>query len=100
MIYDHFDRTGQTPTTSAPSVADLIDAFAAYAGRGRDIVFIGISSEMSSTCQNAMLAAREFSDVVIRVVDSRNLSSGVGLLAARAAERSLCGHARPMRSPR
>lgn len=91
MIYDHFDRTGQTPTTSAPSVADLTDAFAAYAGRGRDIVFIGISSEMSSTCQNAMLAAREFSDVVIRVVDSRNLSSGVGLLAARAAERSLAG---------
>lgn len=91
MIFDHFDRTGQTPTTSAPSVADLVDAFTPYAGQGRDIVFIGISSEMSGTCQNALLAAQEFPGVTIRVVDSRNLSSGIGLLAARAAERALAG---------
>ena len=85
-IFTHFDKTKQTPTTSAPSVQDFIEVFTPYAREGRDVVFIGISSEMSATCQNAMIAALEFSDITIRVVDSRNLSSGIGLLAVRAAE--------------
>ncbi|OPY92085.1 MAG: Fatty acid-binding protein [Syntrophaceae bacterium PtaU1.Bin231] len=85
-IFEHFDKTQRTPTTSAASVQDFVDAFGPYARQGRDIVFIGISSEMSATCQNALLAAREFPGVTIRVADSRNLSSGIGLLVIKAAE--------------
>lgn len=94
-IYAHFERTQQTPTTSAPSVQDLIDAFRPYAREGRDIVFFCISSEMSATYQNALLAAREFPDVTIRVVDSRSLSSGIALLASRAAEEAQAGLSAP-----
>jgi len=53
------------------------------------VVFIGISSELSSTCQNAKIAADEFPEGRIVVIDSRNLSTGIGLLvlqAVRAAE--------------
>ena len=90
-IFAHFDRMQQTPTTSAPSVQDFTDFFAPYARQKRDIVFIGISADMSATCQNAMLAAREFPDVTIRVVDSRSLSSGIGLLVIKAAQFSADG---------
>lgn len=90
-IFAHFDRTQQTPTTSAPSVQDFADFFAPYARQKKDIVFIGISADMSATCQNAMLAAREFPDVTIRVVDSRSLSSGIGLLVVKAAQLSSDG---------
>lgn len=85
-IFEYFDRTQCTPTTSAPSVQDFLDFFGPYAAQGRDIVFFSISSEMSASFQNAALAAREFPGVRIRVVDSRSLSSGIALLAARAAE--------------
>jgi DegV family protein with EDD domain len=85
-IFAYFDQTQCTPTTSAPSVQDFVDFFSPYAAQGRDIVFFGISSEMSASCQNAALAAREFPGVRIRVVDSRNLSAGIALLAVKAAE--------------
>ena len=90
-IFEYFDRTQSTPTTSAPSVHDFIEIFGPCARQGRDIVFFCISSEMSSSCQNARLAAVEFPGATIRVVDSRSLSSGIGLLAVKAAELAEAG---------
>ena len=48
---------------------------------------IDISSELSCTCQNAVLAAQELAEQgQIHVVDSRQLSTGGGLLALRGAK--------------
>ena len=86
-----FDRTGRTPTTAACSMADCYDAFSRYRGQGRDIIFISISSEMSSSLHNARLAADELPDMRIYPVDSRSLSGGIGLQVVRAAELALEG---------
>jgi len=75
-------RTGQLPKTSAPSIADFVEFFS-----GRDeIVFIGISEKLSGTQQSAILAVQELKNRKIFVVDSKNLSTGIGLLALSAAD--------------
>ena len=78
-IYEYVDKTGSLPFTSAVNVADYMDMFSRLLGEGYDgIVHFNISSEFSSSYQNACVAAAEFENVY--VVDSRSLSSGQGLV--------------------
>ena len=84
FIYEHYEKTGQLPKTSAVNLVDFEDFFAAETAKGNAVVLFTISSDMSSTCNNARLAAENFKDVY--VVDTRNLSTGGGLLVVTAAE--------------
>ncbi len=90
-VIDYCERTKETPKTAASSVGDLIEAFRPHAEAGRDIVFLSISAHMSAENQNARIAAKEFPGRVIRCVDSRSLSTGVGLLVVEAAKRAEAG---------
>lgn len=85
------EKTKQTPKTAATSQLDFYELFKPYAEAGRDIVFIGISAEMSAQVQNAVTAAQELPDRTIRCIDSQNLSTGIGLLVIEAAERAQQG---------
>ena len=84
MIYANYEKTGQLPKTSAVNLADFEDFFEEYTAQGYSIVVFTISSDMSSAYHNAHLAAEDFDNVY--VVDTRNLSTGGGLLVATAAE--------------
>jgi DegV family protein with EDD domain len=84
FIYAHYEKTGQLPKTSAVNLVDFEDFFSAETAKGNAVVLFTISAEMSSTCNNARLAAENFEDVY--VVDTRNLSTGGGLLVITAAE--------------
>ena len=84
MIYAHYEEKGELPKTAAPNVADFCDFFEKYTSEGYDIVLFTISAEMSSTFNNARLASEEFDGVY--AVDTRNLSTGGGLVLIRAAE--------------
>ena len=54
---------------------------------GLDIVHIDISADLSCTCQNALVAVAELeAGDRIHVVDSRQLSTGGGLLALQGAK--------------
>lgn len=75
-----------TPKTAAVSVVDFTRFFSPFIQQGQAVVYIGISSEISSTVQNARLAAQEFAPGQVEVVDSLNLSTGIGYLALEAAE--------------
>ncbi len=75
-----------TPKTAAVSAVEFTQFFASFIQDGRDVVYIGISSELSSTVQNARLAAQEFEDGRVEVVDSLNLSTGIGYLVLEAAK--------------
>lgn len=88
-LYRKVDAGGVLPKTTAPSPADFIDIFRPYIERGETIVYISLSSKLSATYQNALIAAEEFPRGRIHVIDSLNLCSGIGLLvmkAVRAAE--------------
>ena len=86
-IFQFVKTSNQLPKTSAISIGEYEDIFGKYISEGYTIIHINISSELSSSHQNACLAAEGLGNVY--VVDSRNLSSGSGhlvLLAAAMAE--------------
>ena len=70
--------------TSAVSIGEYEQIFAALKEKGFDIVHIALSSKISSTHQNAAAAAKIFKGVY--VVDSLNLSAGMGLLCVYASQ--------------
>ena len=86
QIYDWSDAHKTTPKTSAPSLAEAIDLFRPYIEKKREIVCFSISGSMSTSGNVMRLAAEELeaSDLVT-VVDSANLSTGIGLLVIEAA---------------
>ena len=90
-IFEWSDRTGQTPKTAAPSLADFQDLFDQELGQGNDIVVFTISSSMSASYNNGRLAAGRAGEDHIRVIDSENLSTGIGLLVIAAAEMAAAG---------
>jgi len=73
-LFSLVEKYGELPKTAAPSVGEFTQAF----DRSGDSVFVGISSKLSATIQNAQLAAKLLPVGKVRVIDSLNLSSGVG----------------------
>jgi DegV family protein with EDD domain len=87
-LFQWVAKSGKLPQTAAPSVLTFANIFKQY----EQVVFIGISSELSSTFQNAALAAAELPPGSVHLVNSLNLSTGIGLLVCKAAE--LCSQGR------
>lgn len=85
-LYRKVAETGKLPKTAAPSPADFIQAFSPYVQEDRPILFISLSSELSSTYQNARIAAEEFAEGMVTVFDSLNLSAGIGLQVMKAVQ--------------
>ncbi len=83
-IYAWAAKNGKTPTTSAPSPEAVESFFKQYADE-YDIIAFTISSEMSSTYQTFVNVARSIENARITVIDSRNLSTGIGLQIVTAA---------------
>ncbi len=84
FIYKYHDEHGVLPKTSAANISEMVDFFKPFVEDGYAIVHFTISSKMSSTYQNSLIAAEEFEDVY--VIDTANLSTGEGLLVMKAGE--------------
>ena len=83
-IYAHYERTGRLCTTSAPNAYDYEQFWRPWLDEGYEIVHFIISSEMSTAYNQAVLAAEETGHVY--PVDSRSLSTGIGLLVLEACD--------------
>ena len=83
-IYAHYEKTGELPKTAAVNMVEFSDFFAEYTKQGYALVVFTIGSEMSSTFNNARMAAEDYEDVF--VVNTRNLSTGGGLLVLTACD--------------
>lgn len=83
-IYRHYEEKGELPRTAAPNMMAFSDVFTACRQEAEGVVCFTISAEMSSTYNNARMAALDHGNV--HVVDSRNLSTGGGLLVLAACE--------------
>lgn len=89
MIYENYEKTGTLPKTAAVNIAQYESFFEEKTNEGYSIVFFAISSDMSSTFSNARLVAEDYENVY--AVDTRNLSTGGGLLVLAAAEMAANG---------
>ena len=83
-MYARYRKDGTLPKTSAPGVQEFLEFFTPFVNAGYEVVHLDISAELSNTFNAARLAAQELEGVY--PVDSRMLSTGVGLLAIEGAE--------------
>ena len=83
-VFAHVAAGGDLCSTSAVSIGEYADMFAQYANDYDGVIHINIGSGFSTCYQSACLAAEEFPNV--RVIDSRNLSTGQGLVVLKACE--------------
>ena len=72
------------PKTAAVTPAQYYDKFKQFSDEGKAVVHIGLSSAISSSFQNAVVAASEFDHVYC--VDSKSLCTGMGLLVLKACD--------------
>lgn len=85
-IYTWADANNTTPKTSAASMSEVIDLFQPYLDNGDEIICFSISSSMSANYNVMRLAVDELeAEDKISIIDSANLSTGVGLLVLEAA---------------
>ena len=96
QFWQKCDKSPTLPETAAPSPGAFEQAFRRLAADGADgIVCVSLSAGLSATGQAAELAAEAVVDVVpVRVIDSRNVSMGQGLMAIAAAR--LAGQGKPL----
>lgn len=93
MIYENYEKTGELPKTSAVNLSSFEDFFEEYTSKGYSIIAFTISSLMSSTYHNACMAAEDYPNVY--VVDTKNLSTGGGLMVLKACEMAEDGMSAP-----
>lgn len=82
-IFEHVAAGGDLCTTAAVNIEEYTQFFRPMAESYDAVIHVNISAEFSSCYQNACLAAEEFDNV--RVIDSRNLSTGQGLVVLELA---------------
>lgn len=85
-LYKKVEEYNTLPSTAAPSPGDFYSAFKPYVEEGREILYVGISSLISTTVQNATIAKNDLEGAKIEIIDSYNLSNASALLLLKAAE--------------
>lgn len=82
-MFKMIDKAKEITKTSAISPAKYEEFFAQYA-KDYDLIYIGLASGFSSSYNSAYVASQSFDNVY--VVDSQNLSAGIGLLLNKAVK--------------
>lgn len=85
-IYEWSDKNGRTPKTAAPGIDIVQGILEKFNREETDLIYFGISETMSTTCNVIRLVAEDMGYENLYVIDSMNLSTGIGLQVLRAAE--------------
>lgn len=86
QIYTWADEHRTTPKTAAASYERALETLKPFMDAGDDIIFFGISEQMSTTCNIIRLIASDYNYEKLYVIDSMNLSTGIGLQLLYASE--------------
>ena len=81
-LFKSVSETGELPKTAAPSVKE----FQSFFDVKDSVVYIGLSSQLSATMSNAQLAKEQMEKADLHLIDSLNLSTGIGLLVLKAVD--------------
>lgn len=84
-IFDYVAATGMLPKTSAGSTEEYTQFFKEQLASCEELIHFNISSKASSTHSAASIAAKQFKGKV-KVIDSKALSTGQGLLVLKACD--------------
>lgn len=91
-IFKWSDENKTTPKTAAPSLERAMEVMRPFVEGGGEVVAFCISEDMSTTGNVLRLAAEELgAQDRVTVINSENLSTGIGLLVIEAAEMARAG---------
>jgi DegV family protein with EDD domain len=94
-FYTNLPNYAAHPTTGIPGLNAFKQAYQALSAKGTsEILSIHISESLSGTVKAAQSAAREFNQIPVTVLDSRQLSLGTGFQVETAAR--LANEGKPM----
>jgi DegV family protein with EDD domain len=86
-FYRQLSHSQVPPTTAAPAPQEFTRVYARLVAEGaEEIIAIVTASTLSSLHSHALIAAREFREARVHVVDGTQVSMGLGWLVVRAAE--------------
>lgn len=81
-IYAGYREDSSLPGTAAINVQEYLDYFGPFVEAGHEVIHFSLGSALSSSYEHAVSAARQLGHV--HVIDSQNLSTGIGQLVIRA----------------
>ncbi len=84
-IYATYEKKGILPKTAAVNTAEYIDFCKPFIDEGNEVIYISLGSALSSSHNNCRIASTELPGMY--AIDSRNLSTGSGLLVMEAGDR-------------
>jgi DegV family protein with EDD domain len=94
-FYDRLKAAPSVPKTSQPSAELFEEAYREAAQNGDEFVSIHLSSKMSGTLNAASVAREAVSpDIHVDLIDSYNVSLGLGLIVLEAARAAQAGGTR------
>ena len=86
QFYSLLDESEEVPKTSQPSVKAFENLYAYLTSRYDSVISMHLSKALSGTYEAAKSAAAKFSGKKISVINSRHLSSSLGLMVLRVAQ--------------
>lgn len=89
-FFERMNAAPKLPTTSQPSVGAFVEVYERALERAHEVVSVHVSSKLSGTISSATKAAEQFEGRV-HIVDSLNLSWGLGLQVIEAAKAAASG---------
>lgn len=93
-FYDRM-RAGGIAKTAAINIGNFLDAFEPLLQQGKDILYLGFSSALSTTFNSSVIAARQlaaqYPERRIITIDTLSASAGQGMLVYLAKEKKLQG---------
>jgi DegV family protein with EDD domain len=90
-FYTELPAMSPLPTTAAAPLQDFVAAYQRLAAEADQVITLTVASQLSSICDMARLAAREVPELTVHVVDSGQLSMGLGFMVMAAAEAAAAG---------
>lgn len=91
-VLEIFREKKELPSTSAVSVGDYQDLFLPYLKEGKTVIHVAMSSGISSTYQNACIAAEDLEDEgKVYVIDGKALSQATSILVYKACDMAEAG---------
>lgn len=86
MFLQKLRSSSTLPKTAAPPPALYTPLFEKYIREGQSILVITPSAEASGTFRSAEVAAQDFPKADIRIVDTKTIGSGLGVIVRQALE--------------
>ena len=85
-MQERIERENVLPTTSQVTPSRFVESYKKWLDEGYKIIVLPLSSKMSGTYQSACIAKDMLESDDVVVIDSRNVTSGLGLLVLKACQ--------------